>query len=158
MSNNTETLRAADEALKAENGTLELRMKLLSEAIRRAPMTKPEGLSPEWQAYFDAVTPLHVADLIAALEQAQQESKEQSARIAELESQRQLAFMACNRWRDKCAELEARPLCVKLRKYNVSEVMLISGFDRQYAEGWCAGNDNAIHEIRAAGGAVEGSE
>lgn len=48
-------------------------IEVLREAVRRAPCTKPEGLSPEWQAYFDAVTPLHVADLIAALEQAQQE-------------------------------------------------------------------------------------
>lgn len=45
----------------------------LREAVRRAPLTKPEGLSPAWQAYFDAVTPLHVAELIATLEQAQQE-------------------------------------------------------------------------------------
>lgn len=92
----------------------------LREAVRRAPLTKPEGLSPEWQAYFDAVTPLHVAGLIASLEQALQENKERSARIEELESQRQLAFMASNRWRDKCvnaekriAELESRSLCVK---------------------------------------------
>ncbi|EFY4858185.1 hypothetical protein H4E62_002396 [Salmonella enterica] len=27
---------------------------------------------------------------------------------------------------------------------------------RDYAEGWCAGNDNAIHEIRAAGIKVKG--
>ena len=107
-----------------------------------------------------------------------------AGRIKELESQRAMAFTACNRWRDKfkeaekrIAELEAshaqvmnardhykrvasegiqgiaesRTLTVKLRKYSVSEVMLITGFDRQYAEGWCAGNDNAIHEVRAAG-------
>lgn len=47
----------------------------IREAVRRAPLTKPEGLSPAWQAYFDAVTPLHVAELIATLEQAQQEYK-----------------------------------------------------------------------------------
>ncbi|QBC02168.1 hypothetical protein EWI30_08820 [Enterobacter cloacae] len=49
----------------------------------------------------------------------------------------------------RIAELEARE--VNLPKYCVAEVMLLSGFDRQYAEGWCAGNDNAIHEINAAG-------
>lgn len=47
------------------------------------------------------------------------------------------------------AELEAR--AVNLPKRSVSEVMHMSGFSRDYAEGWCAGNDNAIHEIRAAG-------
>lgn len=45
----------------------------IREAVRRAPLIKPEGLSPAWQAYFDAVTPLRVAEMIAALEQAQQE-------------------------------------------------------------------------------------
>lgn len=43
----------------------------IRKAVRRAPLTKPEGLSPEWKAYFDAVTPLHVAELISSLEQAQ---------------------------------------------------------------------------------------
>ncbi|EMF8110145.1 TPA: ead/Ea22-like family protein [Salmonella enterica subsp. enterica serovar Virchow] len=47
------------------------------------------------------------------------------------------------------AELEARK--VNLSKLNVGEVMHMSGFSRDYAEGWCAGNDNAIHEIRTAG-------
>lgn len=52
------------------------------------------------------------------------------------------------------AELEAR--AVNLPKRSVGEVMHMSGFSRDYAEGWCAGNDNAIHEIRAAGIGVEG--
>ncbi|EAT7909458.1 ead/Ea22-like family protein [Salmonella enterica] len=47
------------------------------------------------------------------------------------------------------AELEART--VNLPKRSVGEVMHMSGFSRDYAEGWCAGNDNAIHEIRTAG-------
>ncbi|ENP6754729.1 ead/Ea22-like family protein [Salmonella enterica] len=47
------------------------------------------------------------------------------------------------------AELEAR--VVNLPKRSVGEVMHMSGFSRDYAEGWCAGNDNAIHEIRTAG-------
>ncbi|EJJ0037527.1 hypothetical protein VQ327_003848 [Salmonella enterica] len=55
--------------------------------------------------------------------------------VAELQSQK--------------AELEAR--AVNLPKRIVGEVMHMSGFSRDYAEGWCAGNDNAIHEIRAAG-------
>lgn len=49
----------------------------------------------------------------------------------------------------RVAELEARKL--NLPKRSVGEVMHMSGFSRDYAEGWCAGNDNAIHEIRAAG-------
>lgn len=55
--------------------------------------------------------------------------------VAELQSQK--------------AELEAR--AVNLPKRSVGEVMHMSGFSQDYAEGWCAGNDNAIHEIRAAG-------
>ncbi|EAT7518656.1 ead/Ea22-like family protein [Salmonella enterica subsp. enterica serovar Heidelberg] len=54
----------------------------------------------------------------------------------------------------RIAELEART--VNLSKLSVGEVMHLSGFSRDYAEGWCAGNDNAIHEIRAAGIVVKG--
>ncbi|ECY3018175.1 ead/Ea22-like family protein [Salmonella enterica subsp. enterica serovar Montevideo] len=50
---------------------------------------------------------------------------------------------------ERIAELEARK--VNLSKLSVGEVMHMSGFSRDYAEGWCAGNDNAIHEIRTAG-------
>ncbi|EBV3643926.1 TPA: ead/Ea22-like family protein [Salmonella enterica] len=56
--------------------------------------------------------------------------------------------------RQRIAELEARK--VNLSKLNVGEVMHMSGFSRDYAEGWCAGNDNAIHEIRTAGVKVKG--
>ncbi|EJR6244258.1 ead/Ea22-like family protein [Salmonella enterica] len=55
----------------------------------------------------------------------------------------------------RIAELEART--VNLSKLSVGEVMHLSGFSRDYAEGWCAGNDNAIHEIRAAGIKVKGA-
>lgn len=55
----------------------------------------------------------------------------------------------------RIAELEART--VNLPKRRVGEVMRMSGFSRDYAEGWCAGNDNAIHEIRAAGIKVKGA-
>ncbi|ENS5159182.1 ead/Ea22-like family protein [Salmonella enterica] len=56
--------------------------------------------------------------------------------------------------RQRIAELEARK--VNLSKLSVGEVMHMSGFSRDYAEGWCAGNDNAIHEIRTAGIKVKG--
>lgn len=49
----------------------------------------------------------------------------------------------------RIAELEARE--VNLPKLSVGEVMHMSGFSRDYAEGWCSGNDNAIHEIHAVG-------
>jgi len=56
----------------------------------------------------------------------------------------------------RIAELETRK--VKLPKRSVGEVMHMSGFSRDYAEGWCSGNDNAIHEIRAAGITLETGE
>ncbi|ENI6404187.1 ead/Ea22-like family protein [Salmonella enterica] len=56
--------------------------------------------------------------------------------------------------RQRIQELEAR--AVNLPKRSVGEVMHLSGFSRDYAEGWCAGNDNAMHEIRAAGIKVKG--
>ncbi|EGW1917142.1 ead/Ea22-like family protein [Salmonella enterica] len=91
-------------------------------------------------------------------------------RIAELEKGHQEAAKQINSWRrlakqniaergkdiseleaarQRIAELEART--VNLPKRRVGEVMHLSGFSRDYAEGWCAGNDNAIHEIRTAG-------
>ncbi|ECD5834605.1 ead/Ea22-like family protein, partial [Salmonella enterica subsp. enterica serovar Newport] len=90
-----------------------------------------------------------------------------SKRIAELEKGHQEAAKQINSWRrltkqniaergkdiseleaarQRIAELEART--VNLPKRRVGEVMHLSGFSRDYAEGWCAGNDNAIHEIR----------
>lgn len=51
--------------------------------------------------------------------------------------------------KQRIAELESRT--VNLSKLSVGEVMHMTGFSRDYAEGWCAGNDNAIHEIRTAG-------
>lgn len=53
------------------------------------------------------------------------------------------------------SSLESRTVTVKLPKRSVGEVMHMSGFSRDYAEGWCAGNDNAIHEMRVAGIKVE---
>ncbi|EBC1472768.1 ead/Ea22-like family protein [Salmonella enterica] len=98
-----------------------------------------------------------------------------SKRIAELEKGHQEAAKQINSWRrlakqniaergkdiseleaarQRIAELEAR--AVNLPKRSVGEVMHLSGFSRDYAEGWCAGNDNAMHEIRAAGIKVKG--
>ncbi|EGD2940262.1 ead/Ea22-like family protein [Salmonella enterica] len=100
-----------------------------------------------------------------------------SKRIAELEKGHQEAAKQINSWRrlakqniaergkdiseleaarQRIAELEART--VNLSKLSVGEVMHLSGFSRDYAEGWCAGNDNAMHEIRAAGIGVKQQE
>lgn len=46
---------------------------------------------------------------------------------------------------------ESRTVTVKLPKRSVGEVMHMSGFSRDYAEGWCSGNDNAINEMKLAG-------
>lgn len=39
----------------------------------------------------------------------------EAVRIKELESQRALAFMACNRWRDKCVEAEKKLEAAEMR-------------------------------------------
>lgn len=75
-----------------------------------------------------------------------------------LKASRRVQFKKRRAAERRVAELEASKLSVKLQKRSVGEVMHVSGFSRDYAEGWCAGNDNAIHEIRAAGGTVEGSD
>ncbi|HGB4480917.1 TPA: ead/Ea22-like family protein [Salmonella enterica subsp. enterica serovar Typhimurium] len=78
------------------------------------------------------------------------EENEELKRKLEAENQRNTVLTAKIEPMDRrIAELEART--VNLPKRSVSEVMHMSGFSRDYAEGWCAGNDNAIHEIRAAG-------
>lgn len=47
---------------------------------------------------------------------------------------------------------------VVLPSLTIGEVMHRSGFDREYAEGWVSANDNAIREIKAAGGIVKDGE
>lgn len=56
-------------------------------------------------------TPKTVEALVEALESARGEIeylREQTERTDELEAQRKLAFMACNRWADKCRDAEKR--------------------------------------------------
>lgn len=128
--------------------------------------------------------PAYILKLIAALEQAQrqngylreqsaewerkaisnfEESSEMFVRIEELESQRKLAFMACNRWRDKCAdaekriaELESRQLSVKLpagTNINGFQMLIESEVVAYLRE------EGINAEVfRAAGGIVEGGE
>ncbi|EHM8667043.1 TPA: ead/Ea22-like family protein [Salmonella enterica subsp. enterica serovar Newport] len=102
-----------------------------------------EANSAELRAIAEAVEQ-YTDQLIAALEAAER-------RIAE---QREYYEGVISDGSKRIAELEART--VNLSKLSVGEVMHLSGFSRDYAEGWCAGNDNAIHEIRAAGIKVKG--
>ncbi|MDU2771946.1 MAG: hypothetical protein E7C23_04415 [Klebsiella grimontii] len=88
------------------------------------------------------------AELVEALEKAQQENTDGVAGMAESYE------TTISMLRSRIAELESRT--VKLPKRSVGEVMHMSGFSRDYAEGWCAGNDNAIHEIHNSGIKVEG--
>lgn len=109
------------------------------------------------------------------MRQAREQLEESEKRNVELESkngylrtiaheQNELAIRASldsnnatvemGRLHKRIAELEARE--VNLSKLSVGEVMHMSGFSRDYADGWCAGNDNAIHEIRTAGIKVKG--
>lgn len=87
------------------------------------------GQAPEWSNWFSFGNAIDEIELVCELWRNQTDDVIQ--------------------FRQRIAELEAR--AVNLPKRSVGEVMHLSGFSRDYAEGWCAGNDNAIHEIRAAG-------
>lgn len=96
----------------------------------------------------------YVDALVEALEKAQQAINEMDDRIRKQNRHVCELFDDGKALRERIAELESRT--VKLPKRSVGEVMHMSGFSRDYAEGWCAGNDNAIHEIHNSGIKVEG--
>jgi len=123
-------------------------LEAMKEAVRRAPLTNPEGLSPEWQAYFDAVTPLHVAELVAALEQAHTEREELRYRF---KLERAILEDADKR----IAELEARQLSVKLPKLAIT-VDKDQQVDIAFESGFNAALSAFTEAILAAGGLVEG--
>ncbi|MCU2308502.1 ead/Ea22-like family protein [Enterobacter hormaechei subsp. hormaechei] len=58
--------------------------------------------------FIAVMTPATVLALLDELEG-------EAVRIKELESQRALAFMACNRWRDKCVEAEQKLEAAEMR-------------------------------------------
>ncbi|MEB0362112.1 hypothetical protein VC566_13780 [Citrobacter freundii] len=89
-----------------------------------------------------------------SLLEAEEKLEAAEKRIAELRDWNAGLAQESFTYQQRVAELEA--LAVNLPKRSVGEVMHMSGFSRDYAEGWCAGNDNAIHEIRAAGIGVKG--
>ncbi len=167
-------------AVSEEPSEMDKEIEVLREAVRRAPLTKPEGLSPEWQAYFDAVTPLHVAGLIASLERAQQELIKPLAigeLIHRLENQtgekwilevdhngmmqlsNELAEM-----KRKCAEFELDAKRYSLvRDGDLGEVYMWDMRGQKYEECGEYINGTALDEyidsmIHSAGGTIEGSE
>ncbi|OOL21841.1 hypothetical protein BXQ27_25995 [Klebsiella aerogenes] len=87
--------------------------------------------------------------LVEALEKAQQQNISDFEIKARLCKESNSLHDRLREAEKRIAELESRT--VKLPKRSVGEVMHMSGFSRDYAEGWCAGNDNAIHEMRVAG-------
>ncbi|EBS5963181.1 TPA: ead/Ea22-like family protein [Salmonella enterica] len=87
------------------------------------------GQAPEWSNWFSFENAIDEIELVCELWRNQTDDVIQ--------------------FRQRIQELESRT--VNLSKLSVGEVMHMSGFSRDYAEGWCAGNDNAIHEIRTAG-------
>lgn len=105
---------------------------------------------------FDVLIPWgkHRADVLKAY------IERLELRIAELEESHAQAIQSRDHYKRISEEglkklAESRTVTVKLPKRSVGEVMHMSGFSRDYAEGWCSGNDNAIHEMRAAGIKVE---
>lgn len=95
----------------------------------------------------------HAAQIITALLDELEHYKSREERVTKLVLDNSASWDALYKKVEAAekhiAELEARK--VNLSKLSVGEVMHMSGFSRDYAEGWCAGNDNAIHEIRTAG-------
>lgn len=109
-----------------------------------------QGKVGEWvEEYRIATCPAELRRFlyhIAALEQQLAASSQKARNFEEVAH-------GLNSENDKLKQQLAaeRARVVKLRKHTVGEVMHMSGFSRDYAEGWCAGNDNAIHEILDAG-------
>ncbi|QNE52746.1 hypothetical protein [Klebsiella michiganensis] len=94
----------------------------LSRLIAYAPNDELRQLAVEVEQYTDQI--------IEALEKARETIAFQQGEIKALLS-----------------SMESHTVTVKLPKRTVGEAMHMSGFSRDYAEGWCAGNDNAIHQI-----------
>ena len=94
--------------------------------------------------FIALANPANVLALVEALEKAQLEAFVNWEAAASMNVENQ-------ELKQHIAELESRTVTVKLPKRSVGEVMHMSGFSRDYAEGWCSGNDNAINEMKLAG-------
>ncbi|HBC0019494.1 TPA: ead/Ea22-like family protein [Enterobacter hormaechei subsp. steigerwaltii] len=107
---------------------------------------------PEWKPVHDfckKFTAERVLALLDELEAADALNKHLELAIRKAEGCSEALRRKAEAAEKRISELEARE--VNLPKLSVGEVMHMSGFSRDYAEGWCSGNDNAIHEIHAAG-------
>ncbi|WP_146090767.1 ead/Ea22-like family protein [Cronobacter sakazakii] len=121
---NTAKLKAAAEkarwgdwsAYKPHSGARGYEVRVGSEAVAQHCL-KDDA------AFIAEASPKAVLCLIAALEAARADCRENAARIAELESQRALAFSACNRWADKCREAEKRVAEIEASHKNLREAL-----------------------------------
>lgn len=100
-------------------------------AMGKAVRHQDTGNLSHWRNDNDATfiataNPATVLELIAALEAARADCRENAARIAELESQRALAFSACNRWADKCRDAEKRVAELEARTFKLPESVIDS--------------------------------
>lgn len=115
-------------------------------------LTSLKRRSAHVKEFGDDITFVKLEDLdvlVEALEKAQQQNISDFEIKARLCKESNSLHDRLREAEKRIAELESRT--VKLPKRSVGEVMHMSGFSRDYAEGWCAGNDNAIHEMRVAG-------
>ncbi|CZW99434.1 TPA: ead/Ea22-like family protein [Enterobacter hormaechei] len=110
-----------------------------------------ETINPESPdgVFIAAANPAAVLALLDELEAADALNKHFELAIRKAEGCSEALRRKAEAAEKRISELEARE--VNLPKLSVGEVMHMSGFSRDYAEGWCSGNDNAIHEIHAAG-------
>ncbi|EGT4369118.1 ead/Ea22-like family protein [Cronobacter sakazakii] len=147
---NTAKLKAAAEkarwgdwsAYKPHSGARGYEVRVGSEAVAQHCL-KDDA------AFIAEASPKAVLCLIAALEAEQKLNAELDDRLLRYAGIATRRAEHVAELEKRVAELEAR--AVKLPKRSVGEVMRLSGFSREYAEGWCSGNDNARHEIQLAG-------
>ena len=113
-------------------------------SIRRGELEAAQQERENWRASFD--NERFRADKLAAT------LSDEIELAANVRGQLLIAHKTLLNQQAKLSKLESRTVTVKLPKRSVGEVMHMSGFSRDYAEGWCAGNDNAIHEISNTAG------
>ncbi|HBC5231881.1 TPA: hypothetical protein KEU23_001384 [Klebsiella oxytoca] len=146
-----------DNALETAKQLRELSESTVADAIFESIVENENGKEIQFERPISDLAYaafLKLERLVEALEKAQQAINEMDDRIRKQNRHVCELFDDGKALRERIAELESRT--VKLPKRSVGEVMHMSGFSRDYAEGWCAGNDNAIHEIHNSGIKVEG--
>ncbi|EME3833504.1 ead/Ea22-like family protein [Salmonella enterica] len=130
-------------------------MTISKQALREAA---ERAMHDDWgydtDIFYEQVTPSVVLALLDELEHYKSREERVTKLVLDNSTSWDVLYEKLAAAERRIAELEART--VNLPKRRVGEVMRMSGFSRDYAEGWCAGNDNAIHEIRTAGIKVKG--